>query len=114
MIYKDLPKSYASRIIAALNELHPEIQATILSEDRMLYQLGFARDVPCTLELRITAEQAETIWHEVNSLESDAYGYSNEQMKDPYFRQQQKEREAYYRKFALLEELMLEIMHQEG
>lgn len=110
MIYKDLPKTYADRIIAALAELHPEIQTSILSEDRTLYQLGFVDDIPCTLEIRITPEKAEDIWDEVILLESAAFDFTEEQMKDPVFRQGQKEREAFYSKSALLEEVMLNII----
>ena len=113
MIYKDIPKAYANRIIAAIHELHPEIQTRILSEDRVLFELGFTTDILCTLEIQITQEQAETIWSEVISLESEAFDYTDEQMKDAVFRRGQIKRQEHYARFALLEEIMLEIMNAE-
>jgi len=110
MIYKDLPKPYANKIITALYELHPEIPTRILSEDVALYQLGFVERIPVTLEIDITPQQAKMVWDEVLSLEYIAFHYTDEELKDPKMRREQQQAEEYYRSFALLEDVMREAM----
>lgn len=108
MIYKDLPKPYANKIITALYELHPEIPTRILSEDVALYQLGFVERIPVTLEIDITPQQAKMVWDEVTLMECSAFDYSDEELKDPKKRKEQWLAEEYYRKFAFLEDIMRE------
>ena len=110
MIYKDLPKPYANEIITALHKLHPEIPTRILSEDVALYQLGFVEHIPCTLEIDITPQQAKMVWDEVTLMECSAFDYSDEELKDPKKRKEQRLAEEYYRKFDFLEDIMREIM----
>ena len=113
MTYQDLPRKYANAIINALNELHPEIPTRIVAEDRALFDLGFVDDIPCTLEIDITPEQAWDIWEEVIMLESSAFNYTPEELKDPAKRKEQKQNEEYYSRFAFLEDIMREIMKKE-
>lgn len=110
MLYKDMPKATAERIIAALQELHPEVTARIVDEDPALFKLGLIEDIPCQLELGLTQEEAERLYDEIISMEIDAYNYTDKDLRDPVKRRQQKEYEHRYLRFAFLEPYLFNIM----
>ena len=115
MVYYDMPKATAQRIITTLVELNPQIQAKILSEDAMLYQLGFVGDIPCRLEIPISSSDAEELYEneKVISLEIEAFNFSEDEMRDPAIKEKQREQEEHYYKFAFLKPYLLTIMRSE-
>ena len=75
MIIKDIPQSQAQRLLAALKELRPSIEAAIVVEDPALLKLGLVQETPCTIEINATDEEINALVDEIDHMEIDAYNY---------------------------------------
>ena len=109
-----MPKATALRIISSLKELDPKIQARIVSEDVMLYRLGFVDDIPCRLEIPISPSDAEELYDKVIFMEIEAFNYTDDELRDEATKKEQQKYEKRYYKFAFLEPYLLKIMRCKG
>lgn len=114
----NLPKSEAEKYMALLKELSPECEAHVVEGDVNLYRLGFVSEVPCTLEIGFTQNEAERLYEQILDMETDAY--CGEDILDKPYRQLDKREKKIrksvldsikkYERFACLETLLYDCL----
>lgn len=111
MIIENIPKSLAELYKSLLSELKPNWKVEIIDEDYNLYKLGFSDEIPCSLNLDVSAEDITELHDEIIDMEVSVYLYEDLLYKNPLNMNEQekieykelKEREKEYEKYAPLE-----------
>lgn len=103
MLVKDIPKDMAEQLIKAITDLRPDMKAEIIVEDFNLYKLGFTTYIPCTVSVDATDDEILDLLDEVEQMEIDAWNFSDSELKDPEIAKEQRELEARYARYAVIE-----------
>ncbi len=82
-IQENIPKSEAEKYMALLMELKPECKIHIVEDDVNLYRLGFVAEIPCTMKIGLSEEEAEQLYEQVMNMEADAH-CGEEILNKPY------------------------------
>ncbi len=73
MIIENIFKADAKKLMNLLLELRPSWNIQVIEGDVNLYKLGFVKDIPCSVRIDITDEDAEGLLEELYDMETDAY-----------------------------------------
>lgn len=68
-----IDKTTAVEFQSLLHELRPEWKVWITEDDPVLYELGFVRDIPCTLFIETTFTNIEALCEEITDMEINVY-----------------------------------------
>ena len=71
-----------------LPDICPNVPIRLASEDQNLVKLGFAKEVPCVIELDVSDEEFEDMMIELLDIETDAFNTEdgkNPPPNDPYY-----------------------------
>ncbi len=73
MIIENIFKRDADKLMNLLFDLRPGWNVQVMEGDVNLFKLGFVNDIPCSVQIDITEEDAEELREELYDMETDAY-----------------------------------------
>lgn len=106
MVIKDIPREQADKLISAIAELRPKMSIKIASEDTALYLLGLSGSVLCSVIIEDTENAITDLVDEVYQMEVDAYNFSERELCEKGTREQQRQFERRYAKYAIIAEYL--------